>query len=116
PFEAGRTWGQRVFFNKNGERCALTAERLSDFRAREEKASGSARPTADKALDLVLLVQVPLVHKEPERAAFGFGGMAEGVQYCLSMAAPGSALGSSDVEEAVLGHGKVEFGDAWRKL
>ena len=30
-FEAGRTWGQRLFFNKNGERASLTGQRLSDF-------------------------------------------------------------------------------------
>ena len=30
-FDAGRTWGQRLFFNKNGERASFTGKRLSDF-------------------------------------------------------------------------------------
>ena len=35
-FEAGQTWGQRLFFNQNGERASLTGQRLSDFQATTE--------------------------------------------------------------------------------
>lgn len=34
-FAAGRTWGQRLFFNMGGKRCVLTGQRLSDFRGTE---------------------------------------------------------------------------------
>ena len=32
-FEAGDNWGQRLFFNQNGERACLTGQRTSDFLA-----------------------------------------------------------------------------------
>ncbi len=43
-FEAGRTWGQRLFFNQNGERASLTGQRKSDFLAEQQgqqKAAGA---------------------------------------------------------------------------
>jgi hypothetical protein len=104
-FRAGLTWGQRLFFNQNGQRCSLTGKRKSDFLAESSKAEGlEASPAAepDRAgLNLVLLIQVPLKQKYvPSR----------GPVYLA--AAPGSSLRrrymKSDVEEAVIGHGKVE--------
>ena len=38
-FQAGYSWGQRLFFNQDGERASFTGERLSDFNA-----SGDATP------------------------------------------------------------------------
>ena len=35
-FEAGSTWGQRLFFNQNGERASLTGQRKSDFLAEQQ--------------------------------------------------------------------------------
>jgi hypothetical protein len=103
-FEAGRTWGQRLFFNLNGERCSLTGKRKSDFVAEaQQEGSGSDGPSAladREGLNMVLLIQVPLKHKEPEYP----GG---DVLFCC-MAAPCGLAEESDVEEAVIGHGKVE--------
>ena len=103
-FEAGATWGQRLFFNLNGERCSLTGKRKSDFLAEtEQETAGSDRfsTVADRdGLNMVLLIQVPLKHKEPE---YPSGDML----LCCGMAAPALAE-ESDVEEAVIGHGKVE--------
>ncbi|MCS6814437.1 MAG: hypothetical protein NZ772_12840 [Cyanobacteria bacterium] len=104
-FAAGPTWGQRLFFNKNGERASLTGQRISDFNA--ETPSTTGQPTASAAgqegLNMVLLVQVPLKHRE--RVSFeGFGDI-------LPMAAPAQLLrnrSASNVEAAVIGHGKVE--------
>src|SRR5436853_4334257 len=44
-FKAGRTWGQRLFFNQNGQRCSLTGKRKSDFLA-EGAAPGQGVPPA----------------------------------------------------------------------
>jgi hypothetical protein len=103
-FEAGGTWGQRLFFNLNGERCSLTGKRKSDFLAEVTQetagATGSA-PVADRdGLNMVLLIQVPLKHREPE---YSFSDTM-----CCCMAAPCALAEESDVEEAVIGHGKVE--------
>lgn len=104
-FDAGRTWGQRLFFNQNGERASLTGQRKSDFLADAQSSESVESPVSSddsgrKGLNMVLLIQVPLKQKEPMR--FG-GGMDDTVSYCC-VAAPME----SDVEEAVIGHGKVE--------
>ncbi len=104
-FEAGDTWGQRLFFNQNGERASLTGHRKSDFlaEAREQQTSPAedGDEEADReGLNMVLLIQVPLKQKEPMRFR---GGLEDtDMILCCAMAAP------SDVEEAVIGHGKVE--------
>jgi hypothetical protein len=108
-FEAGHTWGQRLFFNKNGERASFTGQRFSDFEA-QATASGEGNPdlaAGGEGLNLVLLIQVPLKQREPMRPWGGIGMMDN-----LSMAAPApsmeAARGPSDVEAAVIGHGPVE--------
>ncbi len=99
-FQAGPTWGQRLFFNKKGERCILTGRRAGDFRA-EGGVSEGAAPEANEqgGLNMVLLIQVPLRQKRPMK----FGGP-------VPMAAAGGIAKSrrSDVEDAVIGHGRVE--------
>lgn len=105
-FQAGRTWGQRLFFNQNGQRCSLTGQRKSDFLAAvppaHEPGALSPRERDRTDLNLVLLIQVPLKQKHSSLHR----------TFALAAAAPGSAVyrkcRSSDVEEAVVGHGKVE--------
>lgn len=104
-FDAGRTWGQRLFFNQNGERASLTGQRKSDFLAGAQ-ASGSEKSTSTQTdvghegLNMVLLIQVPLKQKQP--MGFIDGAAAyDSMLFCLAEA-------PSDVEEAVIGHGKVE--------
>jgi hypothetical protein len=41
-FEAGGVWGQRLFFNQDGERASLTGRRLSDFRLEADARAGHA--------------------------------------------------------------------------
>ena len=50
-FAEGGSWGQRLFFNKDGERAVFTGQRISDFLAEQESAgSGSSDPqSADAA-------------------------------------------------------------------
>ncbi|MEM8612520.1 MAG: hypothetical protein AAGF93_10915, partial [Cyanobacteria bacterium P01_H01_bin.105] len=71
-FDAGFTWGQRLFFNQNGERASLTGQRLSDFQIvppndNEEQPSGEQPNNAEQkaGLNMVMLIQVPLKQKQP---------------------------------------------------
>lgn len=103
-FQAGRTWGQRLFFNQAGQRASLTGERVSDFLAQAEATGETVSTEECQGLNLVLLIQVPLKQKErpvPE---------LEELSMCL--AAPfGAGVRSralSDVEAAAIGHGEVE--------
>lgn len=108
-FEAGRTWGQRLFFNKNGQRASFTGQRISDFRQtgtpKGDRPTPQASTAAEEGLNMVLLIQVPLKQKERPR------------QLGMGMAMPMSAAPVSEsvqmsqrsnVEAAVIGHGKVE--------
>jgi hypothetical protein len=104
-FEAGATWGQRLFFNQNGERASLTGQRLSDFNAEENTQQSPDRnplpTTADQSgLNMVLLIQVPLKQRTPTRRSAVVGGVMP--------AAPAAEMSRSDVEDAVIGQGEVE--------
>jgi hypothetical protein len=108
-FEAGQTWGQRLFFNKNGERASFTGQRLSDFQSEQTSDPVSTRPGDDTTvedqdgLNMVLLIQVPLKQREPMVYPSPMEDM-------VFLAAPEmeQMRGTSDVEEAVIGHGEVE--------
>lgn len=107
-FEAGQTWGQRLFFNKNGERASLTGQRLSDFQTAQAENPDSPRPGEaveenSEGLNLVLLIQVPLKQRNVQQ---NWSMMDEGV--ALAPAAPQASRAPSDVEAAVIGHGAVE--------
>jgi hypothetical protein len=107
-FEAGRTWGQRLFFNQKGERASLTGQRISEFLTQGGGSSNpsSARPSPDEkeGLNMVLLIQVPLKQKERPRPSYSFEESMP-----MSAAAPTSMLRQkSNVEAAVIGHGEVE--------
>ncbi|PZD71617.1 hypothetical protein C1752_05009 [Acaryochloris thomasi RCC1774] len=104
-FEAGQNWGQRLFFNQNGERASLTGERASDFQPNTGRSSASASEAAEeKGLNLVMLIQVPLKQKQP--LTFGDQELLP-----LAVGAPEEDAAfekRSDVEAAVIGHGEVE--------
>jgi hypothetical protein len=101
-FPAGFSWGQRLFFNQDGERASFTGQRLSDFMDGTRPGS-SAGPEAsgESGLNMVLLIQVPLKQRNPMR--FGFEG-----EVMEEAAAAPMAMAKSDVEAAVIGHGEVE--------
>lgn len=104
PFEAGDSWGQRLFFNANGQRASLTGERVSDFSrtAQEPGAADTAEaPETESGLNLVLLVQIPL--KQPFEPDSALDTMM--FSACESMVCEAEP---SDVEEAAIGHGEVE--------
>ena len=102
-FEAGRTWGQRLFFNQQGQRASFTGQRISDFKRTESGRPANSTTSPDDGLNMVLLIQVPLKQKERPRQL---------VMDEMAMPAPAAPLAQkaarSDVEAAVIGHGKVE--------
>ncbi|MDS3859615.1 hypothetical protein RIF25_02220 [Thermosynechococcaceae cyanobacterium BACA0444] len=107
-FAAGRTWGQRLFFNKNGSRASLTGQRASDFGSNPDAPTSSIPLTSEQAessgLNMVMLIQVPLKQKPQPRRDFS-------LNQALPSAAPmmeSASRGGSNVEAAVIGHGRVE--------
>ena len=104
-FSAGRTWGQRLFFNQNGERASLTGQRLSDFQSDliNPGQSSEQQPAAPESagLNMVMLIQVPLKQKQPFLPAAPMADAAVLESAELS-------LPRSNVEAAVIGHGDVE--------
>lgn len=101
----GMGMGQRLFFNKNGQRAPFTGQRLSDFKAEAGTATPTVKAAGEEGLNLVLLIQVPLKQKNPR--SYGFMDAAEGGMM-LQTASAGLSRGASNVEAAVIGHGKVE--------
>ena len=99
-FPAGFSWGQRLFFNQDGERSSFTGERLSDFVSENRSTSVDGPEAAgESGLNMVLLIQVPLKQKHPfEDTFFGY---AEAPSVAKEMV-------GADVEAAVVGHGPVE--------
>ena len=87
----------------------FTGQRLSDFKA-EQESSGRVQgePTAtaagEEGLNLVLLIQVPLKQKNP----MYFDDFAMEGDYMMADEAPAMARSASDVEAAVIGHGRIE--------
>ncbi len=109
-FDAGRTWGQRLFFNKDGERASLTGKRISDFQAEQGDRDDtttlpSVTATAEEGLNMVMLIQVPLKQKEPFYSA---GNSADSDLMYEAAPAPTASARQSNVEAAVIGHGAVE--------
>ncbi len=107
-FEAGSVWGQRIFFNQNGKRTSLTGTRLSDYLAGQSASPGEkpVKPKTQKekeGLNMVLLIQVPLKHKEIVMKEEAGAGACD-----ATTAPPPCESRRSDVENAVIGHGKVE--------
>jgi hypothetical protein len=103
-FAAGPTWGQRLFFNQDGERASFTGTRLSDHEATTGGTPPGDRDAADAAggLNMVLVVQVPLKQRYEPRPA------ADAVALAGGEASATEAAAAPDVEAAVIGHGEVE--------
>ncbi len=121
--------GQELYFNNEGMRAAFTAERRTDVVKRIQAQGGPKtqddRTALQKGADVLFLIQVPLRHQnrgvlggpmpspvmEGEVAASA-APMKKGAAPSAATAAPGGAAGfadakeKSDVEQAVLGHGK----------
>ncbi len=101
-FSTGYSWGQRLFFNQEGDRASFTGERLSDFRASEGPSGDTPQAAGEAGLNMVLIIQVPLVQKYPME------GEMMAVEESVAGAAAPMLKMDSDVEIAVIGHGAVE--------
>ncbi len=103
--------GQRLYFNDDGERAPLLAERLSDVKERGTTANDEDAESLGEDANVLLLIQVPLKFERPQRHPGPASGGAA-VDMEAAPAAPQaqrrSARDSSDVETAVLGHGDTE--------
>jgi hypothetical protein len=98
-FPAGWSWGQRLFFNQNGERASFTGARLSDFVQSRPVTMDSPEAAGEAGLNLVLIIQVPL------RQNVALDGLLPSFG---AMAPMSEEAARSDVEAAVIGHGVVE--------
>ena len=107
-FSSGSLWGQRLFFNRNGERASLTGQRISDFvkdleNSNTDESYTPIPDTQESGLNMVLLIQVPLKQKHPmDYYMMDSAEEDEGVMYLEESAK------SSDIEEAVIGSGEIE--------
>ena len=112
-FQAGQAWGQRLFFNQDGRRASFTAERVSDVIAREAGRpddSGRLAPPRrpDPSMSCMLLIQVPLKQDRPRGGPVPLFGDVEQADGGAPAGAKAERRQGSDVEDAVLGHGRVE--------
>ncbi len=103
-------WGQQLYFNNKGQRTVFTAERKSAVKARinNGQAQSGDAGALEEGADMMMIVQVPLKHRTRRR--FGYGiGEAGGALAPMASGAPvqrRATRGRSDMEQAVLGHGK----------
>lgn len=109
----GASWGQRLFFNKQGQRAPLIAERLQDVKASGKTQNGEDAASLGEDSNLLMLVQIPLKHKAPRRMglfASGVGGMAleSAPSAVLQKSADMGRRRAPDMDVAVLGHGQAE--------
>jgi hypothetical protein len=106
----GDSWGQRLYFNQNGMKAPLIAERLADVKASGHTANGEDAQDLGDDSNVLMLIQVPLKFRSYARASSapkpteaqapakndaGGGGLVKGGKL-------------SDVDVAVLGHGETE--------
>jgi hypothetical protein len=110
--------GQELYFNNEGMRAAFTAERKSDVKQRIAAQGGPKNQDDKSALargaDALFLIQIPLRHDNRGRlgGAMAPADDAEIAAEAAPMAqAPGAGAAptkkeKSNVERAVLGHGK----------
>lgn len=113
--DQGRS-GQRLFFNKNGERAVFSAKRLTDHVKQEAGLPADANVTVDMpedhGLNMVLMIQVPLRPKPRPRMRGMFAtACSVGTPMNASLHGKGPMFqleSVCNVEEAVVGHGRVE--------
>lgn len=96
---SGAYAGQRLFFNRAGQRAPLSATRWTDAALSGGLGGTPAEAGSQASLSMVMVIQVPLVHREPVRALEDMAGAAA----CCP--APAKA---ADCESAVIASGPVE--------
>lgn len=104
--ESGWMWGQRLFFNRDGDRASFTGQRISDFQTDADRPGDpQASAAGEEGLNMVMLIQVPLRQQQAMR----FDAPLPASPLGLSDAAPAmESERQSNVEAAVIGHGDIE--------
>ncbi|WP_439344251.1 hypothetical protein [Vacuolonema iberomarrocanum] len=104
--ESGWMWGQRLFFNRDGDRASFTGQRISDFQTDADRPGDpQASVAGEEGLNMVMLIQVPLRQQQAMR----FDAPLPASPLGLSDAAPAmESERQSNVEAAVIGHGDIE--------
>ena len=95
-----------LFFNADGERAPFTAVRLSDHLSAQPGGNTAAAQEAAEGSNVVLVIQVPLEQKQAQQGWFGLGDIDMAAPAAEAAAAPSAR--SSDMENAVIGHGEAE--------
>jgi hypothetical protein len=116
PDDAIAGYGQTLYFNAGGERATFTAERRSDVQQRVESGNAQASDAGalDPGADVLLFIQIPLVHRNVGMLGGLDDGMGMGgAGMPVPCAAPSGSQeiqtrSASDVEVAVLGHGDTD--------
>jgi len=116
----GDSWGQRLYFNKGGEKAPLIAERLADVKASGVTANGEDAQDLGEDANVLMLIQVPLKYRAPRYTPAPPAPMKSAATND-AIAAPSASGGGgmiakessrsapvSDVDTAVLGHGPTE--------
>ncbi len=118
----GASWGQRLYFNHDGEKAPLIAERLKDVKSKGKTANGEDAASLGEDANLLMIVQVPLKQKERPRMAYDEGdyddyggdmpaaaeGAGSGGGYAGGAKSTARRDRAPDVDVAVLGHGEAE--------
>lgn len=113
-------WGQQLFFNNKGQKTVFTAERKSDVKRRIESGRATAQDAGalEEGANMMMIVQVPLRYRQVRRGYGGYpgdgiGSMGGAPMAPMAESAPmkksrrrSRMAPRSDVEQAVLGHGK----------
>jgi hypothetical protein len=114
----GGSWGQRLYFNHDGQKAPLIAERLKDVKKQGKTRNGEDAASLGDDANLLMIIQVPLKQAQPPEMAYG--GEAEydespppppaDKEPSAKKAGGGSGVGKgrSDVDVAVIGHGDDE--------
>ena len=116
----GDSWGQRLYFNKSGEKAPLIAERMTDVKAKGVTANGENAQDLNDDANVLMLIQVPLKYREPPHRAYApmkmakeSGATSNSVAGPMPPPPPGEAQRTTrgdrpDIDTAVLGHGPTE--------
>lgn len=117
----GGSWGQRLYFNHDGKKAPLIAERMKDVKAKGKTANGEDAASLGEDANLLMIIQVPLKQKERPQMAYpmddaegDWGGYGAGIAADEPAPPPSASKGAtrsrrdSDVDVAVLGFGDDE--------
>ncbi len=104
--------GQRLYFNKEGQRAPLLAERLTDVKASGVTANGEEAQSLGADANLMMIVQIPLKVKKRQRGGgnqtYTLEGMMTGSSAKLKGTSDKKYSRAPDVTQAVIGHGPTE--------